>query len=69
MKKYLFILLLGVLSISLSFGMNDVGLLSNKQDSILVPVAHSIGKRLEKGTWLFGATLSANLTIIPILTC
>jgi hypothetical protein len=39
--------------------MNDVGLLSNKQDSILVPVAHSIGKRLEKGTWLLGATLSA----------
>ncbi|NLA63280.1 MAG: transporter, partial [Bacteroidales bacterium] len=59
MKKYLLFLLLGALSISLSYGMDDVGLLSNKQDSILVPVAHSAGKRLTKGTWLLGATLSA----------
>ena len=59
MKKYLLILLLGALSISLSFGMDDIGLLNYKQDSILVPVAHSAGKRLTKGTWLLGGTLSA----------
>ena len=59
MKKYLLFLLLGALSISLSYGMDDIGLLSNKQDSILVPVAHSAGKRLTKGTWLLGGTLSA----------
>lgn len=59
MKKYLFMLLMGALSITMSFGMNDAGLLTKKQDSILVPVAHSAGKRLTKGTWLLGGTLSA----------
>ncbi len=59
MKKNLLILLMGALSIGLSFGMNEVELLTNKQDSILVPVAHSAGKRLTKGTWLLGGTLSA----------
>ena len=59
MKKYLLILLLGALSISLSYSMDDIGLLNYKQDSILVPVAHSAGKRLTKGTWLLGGTLSA----------
>ena len=59
MKKNLLILLMGALSIGLSFGMNEVELLINKQDSILVPVAHSAGKRLTKGTWLLGGTLSA----------
>ena len=33
--------------------------MTNKQDSVLVPVAHSAGKRLKKGTWLLGGTLSA----------
>ncbi|NLC48872.1 MAG: hypothetical protein GX762_00690, partial [Bacteroidales bacterium] len=51
MKKYLLILLMGAMSVGLSFGMNDVELLTKKQDSILVPVAHSAGKRLTKGTW------------------
>jgi hypothetical protein len=59
MKKYLLILLMGAMSVGLSFGMNDVELLTKKQDSILVPVAHSAGKRLTKGTWLLGGTLSA----------
>ena len=59
MKKNLLILLMGAMSVGLSFGMNDVELLTKKQDSILVPVAHSAGKRLTKGTWLLGGTLSA----------
>ena len=59
MKKHLLILLLGAMSISLSFGMSHLELLTKKQDSILVPVAHSAGKRLTKGTWLLGGTLSA----------
>lgn len=59
MNKHLLILLMGAISINLSFGMNDVELLTNKKDSILVPVAHSAGKRLTKGTWLLGGTLSA----------
>ena len=50
---------MGAMSVGLSFGMNDVELLTKKQDSILVPVAHSAGKRLTKGTWLLGGTLSA----------
>ncbi|HZJ80390.1 MAG TPA: hypothetical protein VFC69_07440 [Dysgonamonadaceae bacterium] len=61
MKKYLLILLMGALSIahSQSFGKNSLELLTNKRDSILVPVAHAAGKRLTKGTWLLGGTLSA----------
>ena len=59
MKKYLLFLLLATFSVSLSFGMGDIDLLTSKQDSILVPVAHSAGKKLTKGTWLLGGTLSA----------
>ena len=41
--------------------MSDTELLAPKQDSIAVPVtvAHSAGKKLVKGTWLLGGTLSA----------
>lgn len=59
MKKNLFILLFSTLSISLSLGMGNIKLSTAQQDSILVPVAHSAGKRLVKGTWLLGGTLSA----------
>ncbi len=59
MKKYLFIFLLGASSISLSFGMGDSGLLNIKTHVDNAPIAHSVGKKLTKGTWLLGGTLSA----------
>ena len=59
MRKYLLILLLGALSINLSFGMDKIGLFIAEQDSNAVPIAHKAGKRLTKGTWLLGGTLSA----------
>lgn len=59
MRKYLFILLLGVSSISLSFGMGDSELLDIKTHNDNAPIAHSVGKKLTKGTWLLGGTLSA----------
>lgn len=59
MKNKLLFLLFGAFTVSLSFGMNDAGLLNYKQDSIPKPVSHSAGKRLAKGTWLLGGTLSA----------
>jgi hypothetical protein len=70
MIKHLLILLLGVLFISQSFGMNDTGLFKTKKDSLAIPIAHSAGKRLTKGTWLLGGTLSAksnNLSDIDLL--
>ena len=70
MIKHLLILLLGVLFISQSFGMNDTGLFKTKKASLAIPIAHSAGKRLTKGTWLLGGTLSAksnNLSDIDLL--
>lgn len=70
MRKYLLIPLLRAISISLTFGRNDIGLLNINKDSIETPVAHSVGKKLVKGAWLLGGTLSAksnNLSDIDLL--
>lgn len=70
MKKHLLILLFGALSISISSGMDDIGLFNTKKKVAEKPVAHSAGKRLSKGTWLIGGTLSAktnNLSDVDLL--
>lgn len=59
MKKLLLLLLIGASTISLSFGRSELELFSTKQDATINPIAHSAGKRLVKGTWLLGGTLSA----------
>ena len=59
MKKYLLIPLLGALSIGLSFAMNDTEVLNSEKDAEEKPIAHLAGKKLVKGTWLLGGTLSA----------
>ena len=70
MKKYLLILLLGALSISTAFGIDNMGLFNEIEDTNEKPAAHSAGKKLSKGTWLLGGTLSAksnNLSDIDLL--
>ena len=69
-KKKLLILLFGAFTVSLSFGINDAGLLNYKQKDSDELVTHSAGKRLTKETWLLGGTLSAksnNLSDIDLL--
>ncbi len=70
MKKIVLISLLGTLSVSFSYGMEGIRLFDTKKDTLAIPVAHSIGKKLTKGTWLLGGTLSAksnNLSDIDLL--
>lgn len=70
MKKIVLIFLLGTLSVSFSYGMEGIRLFDTKKDTLAIPVAHSIGKKLTKGTWLLGGTLSAksnNLSDIDLL--
>ena len=70
MKKYLLIPLLGALSIGLSFAMSDTEVLNSEKDAEEKPIAHLAGKKLVKGTWLLGGTLSAksnNLSDIDLL--
>lgn len=65
MKKSLLILLFGVLT-SIAFAATE-DKQSKEHDT---PVAHSAGKKLVKGTWLLGGTLSAksnNLSDIDLL--
>ena len=59
MKKLLLLLLIGASTINLSFGRSELEILNNGQDDSNNPIAHSAGKRLVKGTWLMGGTLSA----------
>ena len=59
MRKTLLIVLFVALTLSISFAENNTKLLYAKDDSSDSPVAHSVGKRLVKGTWLLGGTLSA----------
>jgi len=59
MKKLLLLLLIGASTINLSFGRSELEILNNGQDDSNNPIAHSAGKRLVKGTWLLGGTLSA----------
>lgn len=59
MKKTLLIVLFTTLIISLSFAEGNKEVLNSKKDSSDSPVAHSVGKKLTKGTWLLGGTLSA----------
>ena len=58
MKKILLILLCGALYINFSFGSNEYELLDEEVSPKEV-IAHSVGKRLVKGTWILGGTLSA----------
>lgn len=73
MKKQLLTLLIGALSITVSVGMNndtETGLLDISRDTAEKPIAHSVGKRLAKGTWLLGGTFSAktnNLSDVDLL--
>ena len=69
-EKQILILLLGALSISTAFGIDNMGLLNEKEVANEKPAAHSAGKKLSKGTWLLGGTLSAksnNLSDIDLL--
>ena len=59
MKKQILMLLLGALSISSLFAIDDMGLFNIKEEISEKPIAHSAGKKLSKGTWLLGGTLSA----------
>lgn len=59
MKKHFLIFLFGILSISLVFSNNEIGLWNSSDDTSDKPIAHSAGKRLTKGTWLLGGTFSA----------
>lgn len=58
MKKSLLMLFFGALTISLSFAGSGFKLTQEKK-SETAPIAHLAGKRLVKGTWLLGGTISA----------
>ena len=58
MKKTILLLIFTAITISFSFAKNEYKL-TNEQLAPTVEVAHSAGKRLVKGTWLLGGTLSA----------
>ena len=58
MKKIILLLLFTAITISFSFAGNEYRLTS-EQDAPVNEIAHSAGKRLVKGTWLLGGTLSA----------
>src|SRR5690554_437051 len=65
MKKHLLILLLGALSISTAFGIDNIALFNEKEVADEKLAAHSAGKKLTKGTWLLGGTLSAKSNNLP----
>ena len=58
-EKILLLLLIGASTISLSFGRGEIELVNTDEVTPVTPIAHSAGKRLVKGTWLLGGTLSA----------
>lgn len=58
-EKTLLLLLCGALTTSLSFGRSEYEQSKKEGESPTPVIAHSAGKRLVKGTWLLGGTLSA----------
>ena len=58
MKKTILLLLFTAITISFTFAKNEYKL-TNKEEAPPNEIAHSAGKRLKKGTWLLGGTLSA----------
>lgn len=52
-------LLMGAVFMGSSYGENNLSILNSNKKEKDTPVAHSAGKRLVKGTWLLGGTLSA----------
>lgn len=59
MKKSLILLIFGALIINLSFGQSQSGLIPEKEDIPASSAKHSAGKRLTRGVWSMGGTLSA----------
>lgn len=63
MKKYLLILIFGLLIDIPTFAINEVDLSNTKQDSSIDSsnrtIVRTIGKKLVKGTWLLGGTFSS----------
>ena len=59
MKKPLFLLIIGAFAVNLSFGQSESGFIPEKKDNPAASTKHSAGKRLTKGVWSLGGTLSA----------
>lgn len=70
MKRILSIFIFSFIVIGITLANNNLGLLNLAQKSSKAPVAHSAGKKLVKGTWLLGGTISAksnNLSDVDLL--